>query len=343
MFESLIVPKTRSWKLRFALTVVAFALGSGFVSLWRMTHMPLRSYRGQLPELTSSQSELAVRLASHVRYLSDTIGERNIPHPGSLEKSADFIRKQLAAFGYSVTEQTYRVDGIAVSNLEAQLPGRDSNAGVVVVGAHYDSVEGTVGANDNASGVAAILELARSLQQTKLRRGVRFVLFVNEEPPFFQTDQMGSLVYAKRSHGEGTRVSAMISLETLGFYSDVPGSQQYPAILGLFYPSRGDFIGFVSNQESRNLVRHAVRSFRETAKFPSEGVAAPSNWPGIGWSDQWSFWQHGYPAIMVTDTAAFQYPYYHLADDTSEKIDYGRMARVVEGLKTVVTTLADQD
>jgi len=175
-----------------------------------------------------------------------------------------------------------------------------------------------------------------------MRRTLRFVFFVNEEPPYFQTPQMGSVVYARKLHEEGTSVSAMISLETLGFYSDAPGSQRYPPILGLFYPSHGNFIGFVSNQESRDLVRQAVRTFRENTQFPSEGVAAPSDWPGIGWSDQWAFWQQGYPAIMVTDTATFRYPHYHRSSDTSEKIDYGRMARVVEGLKVVIAKLASQ-
>lgn len=153
---------------------------------------------------------------------------------------------------------------------------------------------------------------------------------------------MGSLVYARELHDKGIPVSAMISLETVGFYSDVAGSQNYPAILSPFYPSRGNFIGFVANAESRDLVRRAVRIFREAVQFPSEGVAAPSGWPGIGWSDHWSFWQLGYPAIMVTDTAPFRYPYYHRAGDTREKIDSAKMARVVDGLKAVITSLANQ-
>lgn len=343
MFESLSTPRTPNWKLRFAIAVASFAVGAGVVSIWRMTQMPLRSFRGHLPELTSSQSDLATRLADHVHYLSETIGERNIAHEGSLEKTVDYLRKVLTMDGYAVTEQTYVAHGHAVSNLEAQLVGSAPSEGAIVLGGHYDSVDGTVGANDNATGVAAVLELARSLRQIKFRRNIRFLLFVNEEPPYFQTTQMGSMVYAKKLRDEGTPVSAMISVETIGFYSDVRGSQKYPAVLSLFYPSRGNFIGFVGNSESRKLVRQAVRAFRGAAQFPSEGVAAPSTWPGIGWSDQWSFWQHGYSAIMVTDTAAFRYPNYHRVDDTSDKVDYNRMARVVEGLKVVVGALADQD
>jgi len=342
MFESLTAVKRPNWKLRFVAVVVIVTVGSVVVSVWRMIEMPLRSYRGPLPTLNASQSESAARLANHIRYLSETIGERNIPHPGSLEKTVDYVRTQLAAQGYTVKEQSYSIDGHKVSNLEVQLLGAVPGDGAIVLGAHYDSADGTVGADDNASGVAALLELARILREAKLRRTVRFVFFVNEEPPYFQTSAMGSLVYVRALHNERTPIAAMISLETLGFYSDVPGSQNYPPILRLFYPSRGNFIGFVANSESRSLVRQVLRDFRGAAQFPSEGIAAPSTLPGIGWSDHWSFWQLGYPAIMVTDTAPFRNPNYHRAEDTLEKIDSGKVVRVVDGIGAVITSLATQ-
>lgn len=256
------------------------------------------------------------------------MGERSTRRPGSLEGAEAYLRRALEDSGDTVNVQT-STDGLRVSNLEAVLAGTDPPSANVVVGAHYDSVEGTAGANDNDSGVAAVVELARLLRNSKPRRTIRFVLFVNEEPPYFQTTQMGSLQYARQLHASYVPVSAMISLETIGFYSDVPGSQKYPAILGLFYPSRGNFIGFVGNSESRDLVRSAVRRFRETTPFPSEGVAAPQEWAGVGWSDQWSFWQEGDAAIMITDTAVFRYPYYHLPGDTIDKIDFDRMTRVL--------------
>jgi Zn-dependent M28 family amino/carboxypeptidase len=259
-----------------------------------------------------------------------------------LKTAADYIRSNLAQAGYAVTEQSYTVEDKTVSNLEAELTGSETSAGTVVVGAHYDTVLGTAGADDNASGVAGALELARLLKGQKFHKAIRFAFFVNEEPPFFQTERMGSLVYAKRARQEGLPVSAMISLEMLGYYSDRPGSQKYPPILSFFYPNRGDFIGFVGSSESRALVRQAIRSFRESTRFPSEGIAAPATWPGIGWSDQWSFWQQGYPAIMITDTAIFRYPYYHTSRDTAEKIDFEKMARVVEGTGFVVSALADE-
>jgi Peptidase family M28 len=342
MFESISGPTRPNWMLRIVCAAVIVALGAGFVSVWRMTQMPLRSYKGQLPPLSATQSELVIRLSEHVRHLSTAIRERNVQHDESLQATTDYLRSRLVQAGYTVTEETYAMEGQAVNNLEVDLVGSESSAGVVVVGAHYDSVDGTVGANDNATGVAATLELARMLQGSKLRRTIRFVFFVNEEPPYFQTEKMGSVVYARKLKHDGVSVSGMISLETIGFYSDAPESQQYPPLLNLLYPSRGNFIGFVGNSESRDLVRRATRRFRESTEFPSEGIAAPANWPGIGWSDHWSFWQEGYPGIMVTDTAPFRYPYYHTALDTADKIDFEKMARVVDGIRNVVASLADE-
>jgi hypothetical protein len=152
---------------------------------------------------------------------------------------------------------------------------------------------------------------------------------------------MGSLVYAKRCQARGEQISAMISLETIGYFSDAPHSQKYPSPgLGVFYPTTGNFISFVGNFPSRGLVRRAIGLFREQGKIPAEGAALPSIVPGVGWSDQWSFWQCGYPAIMVTDTAPFRYPYYHMSSDTPAKLDYDRFALVVSGMEKVIVELA---
>ncbi|MHC4320424.1 MAG: M28 family peptidase, partial [Planctomycetota bacterium] len=167
-----------------------------------------------------------------------------------------------------------------------------------------------------------------------------FLCFVNEEPPYFQTANMGSRVYARRCRQRGEDITAMICLETIGYYSDEKGSQNYPPPLGLLYPSTGDFIALVGNYGSRALVRQVVESFRRHAQFPSEGAAMPGVLPGIGWSDHWAFWKEGYSAVMVTDTAPFRYPHYHQSTDTPDKIDYERMARVVEGMEAVVRELA---
>jgi Peptidase family M28 len=306
MFESIGGPQRPNWKLRIVCAALTLALVVLVAWLLRITQMPLHSFKGPSPPLSREESELGARLSADVKFLSATIGEKSVLRIGSLSATTECLRANLRQSGYSAVEETYSAAGQQVSNVEASLVGSDPASGIVVVGAHYDSVAETVGANDNARGVAATIELARLLQGSKLRRTVRFVFFVNEEPPYFQTNDMGSLIYARHLRHDNVPVSAMISLETIGFYSYVSGSQKYPPVLGLFYPSRGDFIGFVGNPESRDLVRRSIRRFRESTSFPSEGVAAPADWPGVGWSDHWSFWQQQYPAIMITDTAVFR-------------------------------------
>jgi Zn-dependent M28 family amino/carboxypeptidase len=340
MFEPILDPRKRNWKLWLVLASLGLFLAMGVVWIWRMTQMPLRSYKGPLQPLSKEESQLAARLSAHVKYLSETVGEKNLLRAGSLQAATDYLRNNLQQEGYVVSEHAYQVSGQKVSNLEVTLTGSNSGGGEVVVGAHYDSVCGAPGANDNASGVSAVLELARQFQGSKLNKTVRFVFFVNEEPPYFQTNSMGSLVYAQQLRRDRVPVSAMISLETIGYYSDKKGSQKYPPVLNLFYPDRGDFVDFVGNSESRELVRRTIRRFRESTNFPSEGIAAPTDWPGIGWSDHWSFWQEGYPAIMVTDTAPFRYPYYHTPRDTSNWVNCEKMARVVDGVRRVVESLA---
>jgi hypothetical protein len=341
MFEPNVEPSSK-WRMRILLVALALTI-TGVLSrfLW-ITQMPLKSYTEVLPKLTSEESGLRDRLSEEVNYLSVDIGDRSLPRPHSLQTASDYLTDTLREQGYTVVDLPYSVEGEKVHNLEASLAGRDGTLGQVVVGAHYDSVAGTVAANDNGTGVAAVLEIARLVRQMKFRRTIRFVLFVNEEPPYFQTAMMGSRVYAHQLRQDGVRVSAMISLETIGFYSDQPGSQKYPPILSLFYPNRGNFIAFVGNTESRGLVRESIRSFRESTRFPSEGIAAPDSWLGVGWSDQWSFWQEGYPGIMVTDTAPFRYPYYHTQNDTVDKVNFDRTARVVEGICKVVEELANK-
>ncbi len=342
MFEAITTPKGPNWILRVTLFVIACLVMFAAISFWRIIGMPLNSFKGDLPPLSPGQTLTSVELSRHVRVLSHDIGERNVPQQESLQRTIEYLSSSLSKFGYTPIEQTYSLGGRRLSNVQADLDGTENAAPMLIVGAHYDSVTGTVGANDNGSGVAATLELARLLSGKKFRRTIRFVFFVNEEPPYFQTDDMGSLVYARQLRQSGAKVQAMLSLETIGFYSDSPHSQKYPPVLSWFYPDQGDFIGFVGNTESRSLVRKAIRIFRENTAFPSEGIAAPAGWPGIGWSDHWSFWQQNYPAIMITDTAVFRYPYYHTATDTIDKIDFNRMARAVEGVQHVVVSLADE-
>jgi Zn-dependent M28 family amino/carboxypeptidase len=306
-----------------------------------MTHMPGRSHTGPLPPLTGEQVQSAGHLRKHVTVLSEEIGERNLWRDGTLAASADYIEQTLEKSGYPVTSQEYTVQGTRVRNLMATLGGLSRAEEIVLIGAHYDTVRGSPGANDNASGIAALLEIARLLATRPLARSVRFVAFVNEEAPFFYTWDMGSHRYAREARERGDNISAMLSLETLGYYSDAPGSQRYPnPLYAWLYPDTGNFIGFVGNLASRRLVRQCLGAFRRHSRFPSEGVAAPGNMTGIHWSDHWSFWQEGYRAVMVTDTALFRYPHYHAGTDLPDKLDYERLARVVAGLAGVTEDLA---
>jgi Zn-dependent M28 family amino/carboxypeptidase len=278
-------------------------------------------------------------LRQDVRTLAWEIGERNLFRYPQLEAAARVIEQALKEAGYEVHRQAVVVAGMRCENIEVELIGSQRPDEMVIVGAHYDSVIGSPGANDNASGVAALLALARVFAGQRSARTLRFVAFVNEEPPFFQTDAMGSVAYAKRCRIRGERVMAMLSLETLGYYAQARGTQRYPVPFGLCYPSRGNFIGFVSNVASRRLLREVVGVFRRTTSFPSEGAALPGTIAGIGWSDHWAFWRERYPAVMVTDTALFRYPHYHTEHDTPDKLDYDRLAQVVAGLERVVTSL----
>lgn len=326
------------WRIRIAAAlsvfILLFALPAGAL-LW-MTSVPGRSHRGPLPPLTAGETELAARLEAHVRAVA---GEpHNLDHPEALERSALHVDTALAALGYHTQSQVFTAAGRKARNIEAVIEPRERGSRTLVVGAHYDSWLDAPGANDNGSGTAAVLELAHLLADLSGKSGlrIRLVLFANEEPPFFKTAQMGSLVYARRLKASGEPVLGMISLETMGYYSDAENSQNYPAPLNLLYPTKGDFVAFVALTSSRSFLRRAVGDFRDVAALPSVGGTAPGFVQGIDWSDHWAFEEQGIPALMVTDTAPFRYPYYHSPSDTPDKIDYPRLARLVTGLEKMI-------
>ena len=323
----------------------AFVLGLPLLlftaaGLW-MIPMPGRSHEGPLPALTQAEAALRDRLRGRVEFLAKTIGPRGLHSPGTMERSAAWIEGEFRAAGYEPSRQIYEARGTTVANIEALLPGGARASEFLVVGAHYDTDAGCPGANDNGSGVAALLEIAAALRARKPACSVRFVAFANEEPPFFQKEGMGSLVAARASRAKGEAIRGMLSLETIGYYSDAEGSQKYPFPFALFYPSKGNFISFVGNVASRSLVRQSVASFRRHAAFPSIGAALPGAIPGVGLSDHWCYWQSGYAALVVSDTAPFRYEEYHSSADTPDKVGFERMARVVEGLTAVVADLAE--
>lgn len=326
---------------RLGILAILLSLALGviwFLMIW----MPGQSYSGALAALTAEEVSLSQTLETDVSTLA--AGPRS--NPESLEQAAQYIEQRFAQAGLTSRRQTYTIRGQEYSNIVADIPGQERPDQIVLVGAHYDTAYTTPGANDNASGVAATLALAERFgpNQGEIQpaRTLRLVAFVNEEPPYFHTENMGSLVYAKQAKRDGDDIIAMLSLETLGYYSDQPGSQKYPAPLNSLYPDTGNFIAFIGDVGSRKLVRTSIHDWRDKVQFPSEGAALPRGIPGVGWSDHWSFWQVGYPAVMVTDTATYRDPNYHTDDDLPEAVDYDRFARVLTGLEQLIGDFVGQ-
>jgi len=306
------------------------------------TRMPGNSYHGPFQPLSTKEQALRADLQRHVEELAGRIGERNMYRWEALQTAARYVETGFQAAGLTVSIETYTTDGKPARNLIATIRGKSRPSEIVLVGAHYDSVWGSPGANDNASGVAALLAIAGALASEDARqRTIRFVAFVNEEPPYFKTWAMGSHIHASRTRAREENIVAMLSLETIGYYSDELNSQFFPFHLGLFYPWTGNFVGFVGNRDSRDLLFESIATFRQHAMIPSEGLSAPGWITGVDWSDHWSFWEESYPALMVTDTAPYRYPHYHDTDDTPDKICFDCLTRVTQGLIHVVRALSN--
>ena len=341
----------------------AFWVGVGLLAGSGCLVLPSTN-RKTLPDrpLSAEQQQIKTQLARDVQMLADTIGQRNFMHPTGLEQAARYITQQFEQSGYAVQRQTYtatapggakfrgyQYDTIehTSSNLIAELRGTDKPDEILIVGAHYDTppLPGCRGANDNASGVAVLLALARGMAKTPASRTIRFVTFTNEEPPHFMTRHMGSLVHARASSREGQNVIAMISVDSVGCYRDTPNSQRQPAGTGWFLPTTGNYINFVSTDLPRNsaLVRKSLDVFRNHSELPAAGAAVPLSIGAVGLSDHWSFWQVNIPAMQITDTGPFRYPHNHQPTDTPEKLDYPNLARLAEGLLPVLQTLATPD
>jgi Zn-dependent M28 family amino/carboxypeptidase len=283
---------------------------------------------------------LTHRLQIHVRRLAGDIGERNVFAPEALQRAANYIEDEWGAMGYDVERLEYDVSGIRCANLVTTRKGTVRHSEILLLGAHYDSVRGSPGANDNASGVAALLEIARMFYAVEPMLTVRFVAFVNEEPPFFWTHNQGSMVYAEAARRRGDDIRLMASLETIGCYSDQPGSQSYPPLFRFFYPNRGNFIGIVSNFGSRPAMQRLAAAFRARSDVPLQTVSTFPFIPGVSWSDHRSFWRQGYPAVMVTDTAFYRYRHYHAPTDTADKLAFPKLAQVTLGLFEAFAVLA---
>jgi len=318
------------------LVILAIAIASVSIFGWSLTiWMPGQSYLQVLPPLSATEIKLQDRLKQDVEALTVKIGRRNVDNYQNLVAAKDFLDRELTQAGYTVRAQNYTVDGKTFSNLEVEIPGSSRADEILVISGHYDTAVTSPGADDR-TGAAAVLALALEFVGTKPMRTLRFVEFTNREPPYSSTQKMGSQVYAQAAKERGDKIVGMFSLETLGYFTDTANTQKYPPPLSFLYPNQGNFIGFISDIDSRELLRNTIRSFRAQAKFPSEGVALPSSIQGVGWSDLRSFGQQGYQAVRITDTAPLRYPQYHTADDTMDKIDFEKLSRVTYGISKVI-------
>ncbi|MGJ7913875.1 M28 family peptidase [Massilia sp. LXY-6] len=295
------------------------------------------------PGAAAPELPLAARLRAHVTAIASS--EHNTTTPAELDQAARYIEDVLKAEGYPIRRQEYRAGGQMVRNIEVSVSNvapHTKPARIFIVGAHYDSAPGAPGANDNGSGTAAVLELSRLLKDMRPSQGteVKFVFFVNEEPPWFKGEEMGSLQHARQLHEEGQNVEGALVLETIGWYTQQRHSQQLPPGMQKRFPDTGNFIAFVGTIASSRLVQDALSAFRAASDFPAHGLAAPAYVQGVTLSDHSSYNRFGYPAIMITDTAFMRYPYYHTAEDTPDKLDYDSTARVVQGLARTIVALA---
>lgn len=279
-------------------------------------------------------------LKRHVTFLSRDIGERNFMQYQNLERAADYISEEFKNYGYEPEEQIYSLEGKPYRNIIATKKGEILSDKIIIVCSHYDSVMGSPGADDNASGVSGLLELARALSKENVNQTTRFIAFTNEEPPLFMTKDMGSFRYAQEAKRRGDNILGVVCLESIGYYSDKKGAQSYPLALSPFYPNKGNFIALVSNFHSRRLLKRIVREFKEVSSFSIEYLIAPAILaPAISFSDHWSFWKFGYRAVMITDTAFYRTPYYHTPQDTFEKLNYASMAELVKAFYWVLLEL----
>ncbi|MDV2495353.1 MAG: M20/M25/M40 family metallo-hydrolase [bacterium] len=290
----------------------------------------------EIPSATIAERGRAI-----VEHLAGTIGPRSLSQPASLEQAALYIEERFAELGYTVERQPYKVPPVErpVRNLIVEKTGRDKPKEIILFGAHYDTVPTTPGADDNASGVAGLLELARLLKPYANRRTIRLVAFTCEEPPYFKSRWMGSRVYAREARRRGDDIIAMVSLEMIGFF-DSSISQGYPIpFMRYFYPNTADFVGVVGNISSRRLVTKIRNAMRQGGDIGVESIATVKFLPGLDWSDHGSFWRVGYEAVMITDTAFYRSRHYHSYSDTPETLNYEAFAEVVKGLYQAVVEL----
>jgi Zn-dependent M28 family amino/carboxypeptidase len=284
--------------------------------------------------------ETVGRLREHVHQLTVAIGERSVRLPENLEKTAAYIESLYRDINLPVQRETYRYRDFTVANIIATLDFSNNPARHYLLGSHYDSVWGTVGADDNASAVAVQLETARQLRarlgKKLLDLRVKFVSFALEEPPAFGTRHMGSKVHAKNAKKNNERIDGMLCLEMVGYTCHQEGCQSYPfPLMFMDYPKQGNFIGIVGNLKSKWLTGSLFKAFQKNRELPVIKLTVPfGGWimPSVRLSDHSPFWDQGYRAVMITDSAFYRNPHYHMDTDTMDKLDFEFMAELVESL-----------
>ena len=282
------------------------------------------------------------QLYTHVEHLSVTIGSRSIYEYDKIEDTKRYIVSCLKTFGYIPTLQNYDYEGKTFSNIIVSIPGVKYPDETVIIGAHYDTVYGTPGADDNASAVAVLLEVCRALKSISPGRTLKLIFFFLEEPPVFRTEHMGSYVYAKEAKARNENIKAMICLEMVGYYSDKKDGQTFPLpLMSMMFSTTPNFIAVVGNLKSRNLVDKVKNSLLKVSPIPVETLTSVSFVPGVDLSDHRSFWEMGYPAVMITDTAFYRNPNYHTENDTIDTLDFNTMADLLKGLLQAAKDLTD--
>lgn len=281
------------------------------------------------------------KLRATVTALAVEIGPRDLfkNNKTRLRKAEDYISARLKAAGYKAEYQEYAAAGVKVRNISAIKPGSASPGEIIVIGAHYDTFNNP-GADDNASGVAGLLELAEYASAKTYGRTLKFIAFVNEEPPFFGGDGMGSAVWTKAAAKKKENIKAALVLEMIGYFTEKRLSQRYPPPLGPFMPDRGNFIAQLSNGSSRKLAARIDKVFRAATELPLRTVSLPALAPDAEYSDHRSFWRAGYPAVMFTDTSLYRTPHYHRPSDLPDTLNYEYMAAFLDGMKAVTDELA---
>jgi hypothetical protein len=275
------------------------------------------------------------RLRASVAKLCGELSPRSFRHVENLDLAADWIAQEFDRAGLEVELQDYQLRDGRFRNVIGVRRSSRGVAGARVIGAHYDAFREYPGADDNASGVAVLLELVRTLPPQDPRGDQYFVAFSTEEPPFFGSEQMGSHVFAESLVRRGVEVDLMVALDLVGYYSDRPRSQRFPLPgLSWLYPDAGDFVAVVGDLRSGHWLRQVKRQLRSAREIPVHSFRAPES-TGVNESDHLSFRRLGLPGVLVTDTAFMRYPHYHTPDDTPEKLDYERMAHLVEALHTL--------